>query len=207
IKPEDVVIISEYTGGGFGSKGSGSVFVVIPALLSKKTGTPVMMRITRDEEYYIGRARPALHSRVKIGFRKDGRITAIDGFAVIENGPYDQVSDGRSAGDHISLAYQPLAMRWRATTVLTNTPPRGAQRAPGGLQGNALMAPVLAKAARKLGIDEVAIHRINAPEGKASFGAPNARGRQTYVTSAFLKDALDKGAELFKWDERKATSG
>jgi xanthine dehydrogenase molybdenum-binding subunit len=127
------------------------VFTVIPALLAKKTSMPVMMRISRDEEYYIGRARPALHSRVKIGFRKDGRITAIDGFAVIENGPYDQVSDGRSAGDHISLAYQPLAMRWRATTVLTNTPPRGAQRAPGGLQGIALMEPIPREGGSKAG--------------------------------------------------------
>ena len=179
IEPADVVIISEYTGGGFGSKGSSSVFIVVPALLSKKADAPVMMRITREDEHYIGRARPALHSRVKIGFRKDGRITALDGFVIVDNGPYDVVSDARSAGDHISLSYQPMAMRWRSVTVLTNTPPRGAQRAPGGMQGNALMAPIMAKAARKLGIDEVAIHRINAPEGKAPFGAPNARGVQS----------------------------
>ena len=139
-----------------------------------------MMRITRDDEQYIGRARPALHSRVKVGFKKDGRITAIDGLAIVDNGPYDVVSDARSAGDHISLSYQPLAMRWRTLSVLTNTPPRGAQRAPGGMQGNALMEPIIAKAARKLGIDQVAIHRINAPEGKAPFGAPNARGAQNY---------------------------
>ena len=207
IDPANVVIISEYTGGGFGSKGSSSVFVAVAALLSKKANAPVMMRITRDDEHHIGRARPALHSRVKVGFRKDGRITALDGFIVVDNGPYDVVSDSRSAGDHISLSYQPMAMRWRTLTVLTNTPPRGAQRAPGGMQGNSLMEPVLAKAARKLGIDEVAIHRINAPEGKAPFGALNARGRQNYVTSAFLKEALDKGAELFKWEERKARSG
>ena len=36
IDPSNVVIISEYTGGGFGSKGSSSVFTVFPALLSKK---------------------------------------------------------------------------------------------------------------------------------------------------------------------------
>ena len=206
IQPEDVVIISEYTGGGFGSKGRSSVFVVIPAFLSKKTGMPVMMRIAREEEQMIGRARPALHSRVRIGFRKDGRITALDGLVIVENGPYDVVGDGRSAGDHISLSYQPMAMRWRSISVLTNTPPRGAQRAPGGMQGNALMAPILAKAARRLGIDEVAIHRINAPEGKAPFGGPRATGRR-HVTSAFLKQALDKGAELFRWEERRARSG
>ena len=207
IKPEEVVIISEYTGGGFGSKGSGTVFVVVPALLAKKTGAPVMMRITREQEQYIGRARPALHSRVKIGFRKDGRITAIDGLAIVENGPYDVVGDARSAGDHISLSYQPMAMRWRSVSVLTNTPPRGAQRAPGGMQGNALMAPIMAKAAHKLGIDQVAIHRINAPEGKAPFGGPNARGAQNRTTSAFLKEAIDKGAQLFNWEARRARSG
>jgi CO/xanthine dehydrogenase Mo-binding subunit len=207
IDPANVVIISEYTGGGFGSKGSSSVFVAVAALLSKKANAPVMMRISRDDEQYIGRARPALHSRVKIGFRKDGRITALDGFVVVDNGPYDVVSDSRSAGDHISLSYQPLAMRWRTLTVLTNTPSRGAQRAPGGMQGNSLMAPILARAARRLGIDEVAIHRINAPEGKARFGGPNARGEQNYTTSGFLKQALDKGAELFDWDERKKRNG
>jgi CO/xanthine dehydrogenase Mo-binding subunit len=207
IDPSNVVVISEYTGGGFGSKGSGYVFVVIPALLSKKTGAPVMMRITRDDEQWIGRARPGLHSRVKVGFKKDGRITALDGLVIVDNGPYDVVGDGRSAGDHISLSYQPMAMRWRTLSVLTNTPPRGAQRAPGGMQGNSLMEPILAKAARQLKIDEVAIHRINAPEGKAPFGALNARGRQNYVTSAFLKQALDKGAELFRWEERKAQNG
>jgi len=207
IDPANVVIISEYTGGGFGSKGSSSVFVAVAALLAKKTSAPVMMRITREDEQYIGRARPALHSRVKVGFRKDGRITAIDGFAVIDNGPYDVVSDGRSAGDHISLSFQPIAMRWRTVTVLTNTPPRGAQRAPGGMQGNALMAPVMGKAARRLGIDLVAIHRINAPAGKAEFGGPSARGVRTHATSAFLAQALDRGAELFNWEERKARSG
>ncbi len=207
IKPEEVVLISEYTGGGFGSRIPGYIAMAIPALLSKKANAPVMMRISREEEHYIGRARPALHSRAKVGFDKEGRITAVDLFVVTENGPFDQVGDGRSAGDVISLAYQPKTMRWRGVNVLTNTPPRGAQRAPGGMQGQALMEPILAEAARKLGIDEVAIHRINAPEGKAKFGAPNQRGQRQYVTSAFVKEALDKGAEIFKWEEKKARSG
>ena len=62
------------------------------------------MRISREDEHYIGRARPALHSRAKVAFEKDGRITAVDLFVVVDNGPYDQVGDGRSAGDAISLS-------------------------------------------------------------------------------------------------------
>ena len=70
------------------------------------------------------------------------------------------------------------------------------------------MEPVLAKAARKLGIDQVAIRRINAPEGKAPVRPAERPSGQRYVpTSAFVKEALDKGAELFNWDERKAQSG
>src|SRR5215468_12789102 len=58
VAPEDVVVVSEYTGGGFGSKITGYIFAIIPALLSKKANAPVMMRISREEEHFIGRARP-----------------------------------------------------------------------------------------------------------------------------------------------------
>ncbi len=114
IKPEEVVLISEYTGGGFGSRIPGYIAMAIPALLSKKANAPVLMRITREDEHYIGRARPAVHSRIKAGFDKDGRLLAVDLFNVTENGPFDQVGDGRSAGDTISLSYQPKSMRFRA---------------------------------------------------------------------------------------------
>ena len=207
IPAENVVLISEYTGGGFGSRIPGNIAMAIPALLSKKANAPVMMRITREEDHYIGRARPALHARAKVGFDKEGRITALDLYALVENGPYDAVGDARSAADVISLAYQPKAMRARMLNVLTNTPPRGPQRAPGGMQGIAIMEPIISQAARKLGVDQVAIRKINAPAGKAKFGAPAARGQQLYVTSAFVKEALDKGAELFNWEEKKARSG
>ena len=50
IDPDNVVFISEYTGGGFGSKITGGVTMIIPALLAKKTNAPVMMRISREEE-------------------------------------------------------------------------------------------------------------------------------------------------------------
>ena len=84
IDPNQIVLISEYTGGGFGSKATGSIFAIIPALLSKKANAPVMMRISREEEHYIGRARPGFHGRVKVGFAKDGRITALDMFVICE---------------------------------------------------------------------------------------------------------------------------
>ena len=202
--PSNVVLVSEYTGGGFGSKGTAAISLIIPALLSKKCNAPVMMRITREEEHFIGRARPSLTGRMKVGFSKDGRILAVDMFSIINNGPYDAVGDAPTSGRIVSLLYQPQAMRFRGLTMLTNTPPRGAQSAPGGMQGITLMEPILAKAARKLGLDQIAIRRINAPEGKAPFGPANRQGKRAYATSSFIKQALDQGAEKFNWNERVA---
>ncbi|MFZ0732128.1 MAG: xanthine dehydrogenase family protein molybdopterin-binding subunit [Candidatus Sulfotelmatobacter sp.] len=201
--PNQIVLISEYTGGGFGSKATGYIFAIIPALLSKKANAPVMMRISREEEHFIGRARPGFQGRMKVGFTKDGRISALDMFVICNNGPYDAVGDAGTSGMIVSLLYQPLAMRWRGTTVLTNTPPRGAQSSPGGMQGIVIMETIVSKAARKLGLDQVAVRRLNCPEGKAPLG-PVRNGTRVHSTSAFLKEAFDRGAEQFQWKERIA---
>jgi xanthine dehydrogenase molybdenum-binding subunit len=207
IDPANVVVVSAYTGGGFGSKIPGAHSMAIPALLAKKTGRPVMMRVSREEEFYIGRARASLMARVKVGFREDGRITAVDMFVVQDNGPYEKQWDHDSAASICSLAYQPEAMRFRGISVLTNTPPRTYQRSPGGMQQNAIMEPILSRAARQLGVDQVDMRRVNAPAGKARFGAASDKGERSYVTSAFVREALDQGAAAFKWAERRARSG
>jgi len=207
IKPADVVLICEYTGGGFGSKGGGAISMAIPALLSKKANAPVMMRVSREEESYFGRARTNMAGRAKMGFAKDGRILALDLFIVQDNGPYGPMGDHRSAGNAASLVYQPAAMRWRAVNVLTNTPPRTQQRSPGPMQANGICEGAITKAAKQLGIDQVAIRRINSPEGKAIYGPPDAKGQRRHITSAFVKEALDRGADQFGWPARQAQSG
>jgi CO/xanthine dehydrogenase Mo-binding subunit len=207
IKPEDVVLICEYTGGGFGSKGGGAVSMAIPALLAKKANAPVMMRISREEESYIGRARTNMVGRARAGFAKDGRILALDLFIVQDSGPYGPMGDHRSAGNAASLLYQPAAMRWRAVNVVTNTPPRTQQRSPGPMQANGICEGVITKAAKQLGIDQVAIRRMNSPEGKALYGPPDAKGGRRHITSAFVKEALDRGAQQFEWAMRKGRAG
>lgn len=90
---DDVVMIGEYCGGGFGSKITGSLIQLVPALFSRKLNRPVMLRITRAEENSLGRARPGMQARVRIGFRADGRITALDFYALGDGGPF---AGGRS---------------------------------------------------------------------------------------------------------------
>ena len=202
IEPEDLVYVAEFCGGGFGSKGGAYPVMAIPAYMAKKTGRPVLMRISRAEENFIGSARPAFQGRIKIGFRPDGRITAVDLYIVQNNGPNSGGGDYNAAGSAMSLVYTPPAMRFRGLPILTNTPPTGAQRGPGQNQLACAVEPILDKAARQLGLDLVAIRRINAPDNSAGYGAS-----QGPVTSAYQREALDIGAEQFGWEARRARSG
>ncbi len=202
IDQEDLVYVAEFCGGGFGSKGGAYPVMAIPAYMARKTNTPVLMRISRAEENFIGSARPGFQGRIKIGFEPNGRITAADLYIVQSNGPNSGGGDYNAAGSAMSIVYTPPAMRFRGIPVLTNTPPTGAQRGPGQNQLATAVEPILDKAARQLGIDLIAIRRINAPDNSARYGA-----NQGPVTSAYGRDALDIGAEQFDWEARRARNG
>ena len=202
LEPEDLVFVGQYCGGGFGSKIAGSTINQVSALLAKKVQKPVMLRINRYEENYIGRGRPGFQAWTRMGFRNDGKITAIDLYIVQDHGPYGRSGDYQTAAMVTDLMYQPDAMRFRGITIYTNTPPRAAMRGPGGAQIVAMMEPLIDKAARQLGIDRVEIRRINAPTHDSTFGPNDAR-----TTSAFVREAIDVGAEKFGWEEKSRLSG
>ncbi|MFQ5982816.1 MAG: xanthine dehydrogenase family protein molybdopterin-binding subunit, partial [Woeseiaceae bacterium] len=202
IEPKDLVYVAEYCGGGFGSKGGAYAVMAVPAYLSKKIGRPVMMRITRAEEYYMGSNRAGFQGRTKIGFAENGKVTAIDLYIVQSNGPKTGFADNNSAAGAVSISYQPNAMRYRGIPILTNTPPGGAQRGPGQNQIAMVFEPLLDKAAKELGIDRLEIRKINTPNNDSLFD-----GSQGPVTSAYQREALELGAKRFGWEEKSGLSG
>ena len=206
IKPEELVLIAEYCGGGFGSKGSAYPCMAIPAYMSKKIGKPVMMRISRAEEYYLGSARNAFQGNLKVGFDAGGKVLAVDVFVVQDNGAHISFWDYRQLSDALALIYQPNAMRFRGVPVFTNAPTRTAQRGPGQNQLACIMEPLVDRAARELKLDRVDIRKKNAPANGA-LGGMGPDGKRVPVPSAYLREALDKGAAKFNWVERRKRSG
>lgn len=202
IAPEELVYIAEFCGGGFGSKGSAYPLMVIPSHLSKKIGRPVMMRVSRAEEYFMGCNRGGFQGRIRVGFADTGKVNAVDLYLVQSCGPTGGFWDYTSAADAVSLCYQPDAMRFRGVPVLTNTPVSSAQRGPGQNQIAMVMEPLLDRAARELDVDRLLIRRMNAPDNASVYGAGNSP-----VTSAFQGDGLDIGAARYGWEEKKTRSG
>ena len=209
IEPENLVFISEYAGGGFGSRVRSYPLAALPAYFSKKIGRPVMFRIHRSLESHNGNGRPAFQGRLKIGFAADGRMTAVEMYLVSDCGGNAGGGDYRSAARCISMMYQAEAMKFRGLPMVTNTAPRGAQRGPGETQIVQVTEPLLDKAASELGLDRIAIRRINAPDNDATIVRSPSVGDPAKiegVTSAYMKEALDLFAERW-YNDKKALSG
>jgi CO/xanthine dehydrogenase Mo-binding subunit len=144
IKPSDIVLISEYTGGGFGSKGGGAVSMAIPALL--KAGMPVMMRISREEEHYIGRARArhgrSCEGRLRQGWSHHGarslhrrrqRIVRSDGRPSVRR--QRRIVDLAAAGDALAWACRPYQYPTAFTAAVTGSDAGKRDHGTGGVQG------------------------------------------------------------------------
>ncbi len=198
IAPENLCMINENTGGGFGSKGRSYPTMAITGRFSQLLNRPVQLRITREEEYYLGIGRPGMQGWVKTGVRADGTVAAVDVIIISDGGPTGRNSASSSA-QHISVVYTPTAMRLRNIPVFTNTTPRGAQRGPGQNEMSAAIASIMDKAARQLDMDRASFRRINAPHSESP-----VYENQGPVTSAYMTEAIDKASEMFNWAEREA---
>jgi len=198
IEPDNICIINENSGGGFGSKARAYPIMGVCGHFSRLLNRPLQLRITREEEYYIGVGRPGMQGWVKTGVRADGSVAAIDLIIISDGGPTGRKSAAASA-EHLSVVYTPTARRMRNSPVFTNTAPRGAQRGPGQNEMSAAIAPIMDKAARALNMDRLAFRRVNAPHSESPIFAD--RGP---LTSAYMTEASDKANELFNWAERES---
>ena len=194
----DLVFINEATGGGFGSKIGPYPFMAITGNFARVLNRPLQLRITREQEFYIGSARSGMQGWIKIGVKADGKVSAVD-LVIVNDGGATGGGSGNSSAQHVTVAYQPENMRYRGISVYTNTTPRGAQRGPGQNEMAAVLAPMTDKAAAAISMDRIAFRRVNAINSDGFEG-----GSQGPVTSAFVREALDQGRRMFGWDEKLA---
>ncbi len=198
IDPGDLVFINEATGGGFGSKIGPYPYMAITGNFARMLNRPVQLRITREQEFYIGSARSGMQGWLKMGVKADGKVSAVD-LIIVNDGGMTGGGSGGSSAEHVTVAYQPESMRFRHISVYTNTTTRGAQRGPGQNEMAAVLAPMADKAAAAIGMDKVAFRKVNAINSDGFHG-----GNQSPVTSAFVREALDQGQRLFGWEEKLA---
>ena len=126
----------------------------VPAvLLSQKTGRPVKIQMTREEEFTDGRPAPGCVIKLKTGVKNDGTILAREGLAFWDSGSVS----GASIGSTIRLrgVYKFPHLKVDAYGVYTNKSGTAAYRAPGTPQVAFAGESQLDDIARKLDLDPV----------------------------------------------------
>jgi xanthine dehydrogenase YagR molybdenum-binding subunit len=83
-----VRVIKQFMGGGFGSKNNAGKYTLLAALGAKRTGRPVKIILDREEENLAAGNRPASIQYLKLGARRDGRLTALRLKAICAAGAY-----------------------------------------------------------------------------------------------------------------------
>ncbi len=157
-------------GGGFGGKTT--VFLEPVALmLSKKSGKPVKMTMSRDEVMRASGPTASTSIDIKIGVKKDGTVTAATGDFRYQSGCFYSMNGALGA----MCGFAPYDLENLKTVgweVVTNRPKAAAYRAPGAPMAAFAVESVMDEIAKELGMDPIDLRLLNgAEEGtKAAYG-------------------------------------
>ena len=163
--PEDMVrVIPTEIGGGFGAKIT-TYLEPLAAILSKKTGRPIKMVMSRKDVFEGTGPTSATTLRTKIGATKDGRITALQTWMAFEAGAFP----GSPVGGGTLCATGPYNidnLLVDGYDVVVNKQKVQAYRAPGQPQGAFAIEPIIDELAQELGMDPMDLRLKNvAKEG------------------------------------------
>ena len=147
-------------GGGFGGKIT-AYLEPIAALLSRKSGRPVKLLMTRTEVFEASGPAPGTWMKVKLGATRDGKITGADIFLAFEAGAYpgSPVMQGAAC----ALACYDIAnARINGYDVVVNKPKTAAYRAPGSPQAAFAVESVIDEICEQMGVDPLEFRLRNA---------------------------------------------
>lgn len=146
-------------GGGFGGKFE-PYAEPVAALLSKKTGHPVKIVMTRAEEFECTGPTSGSYIRVKMGVTKAGKLVAGEAYLAYEAGGFPG-SPVSAAADCVFAPYDIPNMTVDGFDVLVNKPKSAAYRAPGATNAEFASETVIDELAEKLNMDPLDFRLMN----------------------------------------------
>jgi putative selenate reductase molybdopterin-binding subunit len=160
--PRNLHVFTERVGGGFGGKQE-MISEDLCVLAMLKTGRPVKWEFTREEQFIGATTRHQMTTRVKLGAKRDGTLTAIEVHVVSNTGAY-----GGHAGETLGAALGSPVAAYRCANkkadgyaVYTNMVPAGGFRGYGASQSTFAIECAIDDLARLIGMDPFAIRRKN----------------------------------------------
>jgi 4-hydroxybenzoyl-CoA reductase subunit alpha len=192
-------VIKPHVGGGFGCRTEALNVELITALLARRAGGSVRMMINREETFITHRGRPQTDIRLKLGMRKDGKITAVECECYQRGGAHSGygIVTILYSGSMLYAIYDLHNVKYIGKRVLTNTPPCGAFRGHGTVDIRFAFESLLDEMAGELSLDPLAVRRAN------YLTAPTFTDNDLMVNSYGLPQCVDWVEQASGWRARR----
>lgn len=216
--PEEKVRVVQtgFMGSSYGSADQLVEELVLPAVMAKVTGLPVRAMLTREESFLTSAHRGRTRTRVKIGARRTGRLTALDVDVVYDGGtnagtPASAAAARGLTGVGVRGGWYPFQIlytnenqRYYGKEVFTNSFRAGPMRGVGRHFGLFALETAMEKAAFALGMDPLELRLANLNETGALFDEITAqRPGLPFGRVGGQRQSLLRAAELIGWGERR----
>jgi 4-hydroxybenzoyl-CoA reductase subunit alpha len=197
-------VVKPFVGGGFGHRVEPLNFEMVAAALARAAGGLVRLELTREESLITHRARPAQRSRIRIGMKASGEITALSAEVVQRGGAYAGYGlvTILYAGALLHALYRLGAVRYRGLRVYVNLPPCGAMRGHGAVNVRFAVESLIDEMAERLGLDPFAVRRAN-----LIAAVPWRTLNDLQVNSCGLPQCLDAVEAASGWRTRRGRLG
>ncbi len=159
-----ITVMVRRMGGAFGGKESNASWVAsVAALLARKTGRPVKLRLPRSHDMVATGKRHGFLYRYDVGFDDDGRVLALDATLAANGGHSVDLTPGvlGRALTHVDNTYWLPHIRCTGLACKTNTVSNTAFRGFGGPQGVVVMEDAIGRIAHALGKTAEAVRAVN----------------------------------------------
>jgi xanthine dehydrogenase YagR molybdenum-binding subunit len=193
IPEENINVVCEYLGGGFGGKSWSWPHTLLAALAAKVVNRPVRLQLTRAQMYSMVGHQAATVQTIALGADRAGKLSGIRHDSVNPTSVFDDyVEYAALASRHLWGASGGIATSHKLVHVNRNSPV--VLRAPMEAQGHFALECAMDELAYATGVDPVELRLRNDTDTDPYSGRP-------FSTRA-LRECLTKGAMRFGWDKR-----
>jgi xanthine dehydrogenase YagR molybdenum-binding subunit len=191
MKPEDVLVMSPFMGGGFGSGLRPQFQVVLAVLAARALQRSVRVVLTRPQMYVMG-YRPAMIQRIALGANGSGTLDAITHDAVTVTSQYEEFY--RQETGWSGLLYRCANARYAHKLARLDLATSCDMRAP---------SAATAVYALESAMDELAVAlKLDPLELRLRCYSDRDQHEDRPFSSKALRDCYRQGAEAFGWEKR-----
>jgi xanthine dehydrogenase YagR molybdenum-binding subunit len=193
LQPNNVRVVSYFTGGGFGSKGGAWSHEILAAMGAHATGRPVKLSLTRRQMFGPVGGRAHTEQRVALGATRDGTLTSIRHDSTSNTSTIEDWVEPATVQTHMLYACPNVRTQYDLVRINVGSPTF--MRAPGESTGTFALESAMDELAYALKMDPIDLRLKNYADRDPENNKP--------FSSKSLRECYAVGADKFGWKARK----